>query len=550
MRSHALAAAVAAVAALALGAAPAQAFEVAVPTAAPADPKAGAHSDVTLRIEPSGGDIKDVDIHFPPGLVGDPNATPRCTHAQFEANACPANTRVGSSTTEATVGLVPQELSGDIFNLQPRGDEPARLGILIRPPLGGAIRLESPVTSRPTDGGLDSTLRDIPNTFSGLDITITALDVTLLGTAPTGKPFMQNPTSCGRAETVVDARSYAGESAQGRGAFESVACRDLPFAPSFAAAAGEAGQTARGSHPPLTTVVGQTPGQANVKRVAVKLPGDIGVDANRLTRACAQAEFDAGRCEPSARIGDATAVTPLLTAPLAGPVTFVAGSAPLPELVLSLRGPLSLTLRGTNTFVPGGQLTTFDGIPDVPLSRFELKFYGGDAGLLAASRDLCQGAPPQFGATFTSHAQTESTADVPARIEGCTGGSATPPTARPRPRPGATLVLRRLRGGRPSLRLRVDGRGVRVRRVKLNLPRGMRLSRRTQLTGARAVSKRRAIVVPARRGGTRTVSLALGRGTLDVAKRLRRAKRLRFGVVIDDTAGRRTTRRLSVRPRR
>ena len=528
---------------------PAQAFEVAVPTAAPADPKAGQHSDVKLRIEFGSGTPRDVDIHFPPGLVGDPNATPKCTRAQFEGDGCPPETKLGTSSTEATVLAVPQTFAGEIFNLEPSGQEPARLGIVTNTP-SGPLRLESPVVSRPSDGGLDSQIRGIPNQAAGLPITITALETTLLGTTSTGKPFMQNPTSCGTATTTVDATSYDDEQALGSGSFESVNCRDLPFAPSFEAVGGAPGENAPPkANPPLTTIVGQTPGQANVKSVAVKLPADFAVDAERLGRACPQAEFDAGRCAPNARIGDATAITPLLSAPLSGAVTFVAGSSPLPDLVLTLTGPLSLTLRGTNTFVPGGQITTFAGIPDVPLSRFELKFYGGEAGLLAASRDLCAGAPPQLSATFVSHAGTESKADVPARIEGCSGIGT--PVVVTRPRPKARVSVRKLRGGKPSLQLRTDAnKGPRLRRVRLGLPKGMRLDPRTRLNGAKPRSRRRAILIPARAGGTATISLKLRSGTLNVKRRLRRAKRLRFTVRITDIDGRRTTRRLVVRPRR
>ncbi|HEX8206462.1 MAG TPA: hypothetical protein VF587_10420 [Solirubrobacteraceae bacterium] len=526
---------------------PAHAFEVAVPTAAPDDKKAGQHSDVKLRIEPSDGSIKDVDIHFPAGLVGDPNATGRCTHEQFEANACPPETKLGTSNTEATLLGLPQTLSGEIFNLQPRGPEPARLGIIISPPAGEPVRLESPVTSRTTDGGLDSTLRDIPNSFEGVPITITALDVTLLGTAPTGKPFMQNPTSCGKAETVVNATSYEGESAEGRASFESTDCQSLPFAPSFEAVGGAPGENRPRGHPPLTTVVGQVPGEANVKSVAVQLPSDFAVGADRLGRACPQADFDAGRCAPTARIGDATAITPLLTQPLTGAVTFVAGTAPLPDLVLTLTGPLSLTLRGTNAFATGGQVTTFDGIPDVPLSRFELSFYGGDRGLLAASRDLCAGTPPQLQATFVSHAGTRHTATVPARIEGCDGSTGVPPTAIRKPK--ARIVLRGLRRGRPSLKLNVTAGTALVRRVRLGLPRGLKVRKGTRLRGAKLRSKGRAVEITPR-GGVRRVSLRLRRGTLAAAKRVRAKRRLRFTVRVTDADGKRTTRRPLVRARR
>ncbi|HEX2087162.1 MAG TPA: hypothetical protein VHF89_15885, partial [Solirubrobacteraceae bacterium] len=367
----------------------------------------------------------------------------------------------------------------------------------------------------------------------------------LLGTAPSGRPFMQNPTSCGRAQTVVDARSHQGDSAQGSGGYDSTNCRDLPFDPTFEAAVGEAGETARLSNPPLTTVVAQTPGQANVRRVSVKLPSDIAVAADRLGRACPQADFDAGTCAPTARIGEATAITPLLTAPLQGPVTFVAGANTLPDVVLSLRGPLSLTLLGTNEFVPGGQVTTFDGIPDVPLSRFELRFLGGQEGLLAAARDLCEGAPPRLSATFTSHAGTERVVDAPATVVGCRVAPPPPPLATRGPR--ASIALGSLRRGRPSLRLRVTAGDERIRRVLLGLPRGMRVRKGTRLRGARLRSRGRAIEIAAPGRGARTVTLTLRTGTLAVSQRLRRARRLRFRVHVTDTAGRRTTRRVRAR---
>ena len=488
---------VAVVAAVLLTAAPAHAaFTLANPASSPADPAAGAHSDFRVHVEPQGGDIKDLVLHLPRGVIGDPNATPRCTIAQFESDRCPAGTQVGRASNQIQVGPLTQQAQGEIYNLQPRGPEPARLGIKVNAPTGGEpIRLESPVTSRPSDGGLDSAITNIPNTFQGFEITITALDVVLFGRAPGGKAFMTNPTGCGPAETLFEATSYAGERAEAKAGFTPTKCDALPYDPGFSAELGAPGETGDRDHPPLTTVVTQTPGEANTRKVAVTLPPDLAVSLDRLGRACAADVFAAGGCAPTAEVGDATAVTSLLTAPLAGPVSFVIGTGNLPDLVLSLKGPIALTLRGANAFTPGGQQTTFDGLPDVPLSTFELRFKGGDPGLLTLTRNLCTGKAPRFTATFTSQAGREKTVNVAGRRVGCS--------------PRATL-----RSSKGIARLRVDAGAERLRRLRITLPKGARAGRRLRVSGsgARGAKARRRgrvveITVPGR--GARSVSLAL-----------------------------------------
>ncbi len=34
----------------------------------------------------AGGDVKDIEVNLPPGLVGDPSATPQCTLQEFRAS--------------------------------------------------------------------------------------------------------------------------------------------------------------------------------------------------------------------------------------------------------------------------------------------------------------------------------------------------------------------------------------------------------------------------------------------------------------------------------
>ena len=519
--------------AAALGAAaPAHAaFTLANPAASPADVAAGAHSDVRIHVEPQGGQIRDLDLHLPKGLIGDPQATPRCPTAEFERNACPASTQVGRSSTTVQIGLLSQTANGQIFNIAPRGKEPARLGVKIDAPIGEPIRLESPVTSRP-DGGLDSTLRDLPREVAGLDMTITALDIVLSGQAG-GKPFMTNPTGCSVAETVFDARSYANETTQAKARFTPTKCDALPFAPGFEAVLGAPGQTQRRTVAPLTTAVTQQRGEANVRSVAVTLPKELAVDITKLSRACAKDAVAAGTCPASSEVGTATAVTPLLTEPLAGPVIFAFGEATLPDLVLSLRGPLALTLRGSNAITPAGQVTTFDGIPDVPLSRFELAFAGGDRGLLSVTRDLCEGRAPRLSAKFTSQAGRTHDVTVPAKVQGCS------------PQIGVTLGS--LQRRRPSLRLRVVAGQARVRTVRLTLPRALRVSGalRARLSGsgargARLTRRGRVLEIRVPRAGARTVGLAIPSGALRAGQGI--SRRTRFAVEVTDATGERTRR--------
>src|SRR5690242_19908635 len=84
-----IAALVVALVASAALAAQAAAITVSNVTAAPADNRAGANSDFSIGFSLSGGSPKDLVIHLPPGLVGNPLATKTCKEAELKADACP-----------------------------------------------------------------------------------------------------------------------------------------------------------------------------------------------------------------------------------------------------------------------------------------------------------------------------------------------------------------------------------------------------------------------------------------------------------------------------
>src|SRR3954447_6044779 len=135
----------------AIAAAPAQAdITISNVQAKPADTKAGGNSDFTLSFDLGGSEtIKDLDVNLPPGLLGNPNSATRCSQAEFNADSCPATSKVGTQTVNLTIlGFLPSDASGEVFNLVPDKTEPAQLGIRLATP-AGTQHLKSDVTVRP-----------------------------------------------------------------------------------------------------------------------------------------------------------------------------------------------------------------------------------------------------------------------------------------------------------------------------------------------------------------------------------------------------------------
>jgi hypothetical protein len=85
-------------------------------------------------------------------------------------------------------------------------------------------------------------------------------------------------------------------------------------------------------------------------------------------------------------------VTPLLSEPLEGPVFLQPSTHRVPDLVAALSSgafAINLHLHARQDSVQSSIRTTFEGIPDVPVTRFVLDMAGGKKGLLVNSKDLC-----------------------------------------------------------------------------------------------------------------------------------------------------------------
>ena len=543
----------AALALLALGvAAPgAGAFGLSGLVAQPTDTAAGEHHDfhIHINVDQPADQIKDLTVHLPPGMIGDPSATSDlCTETELNADNCPDEAKVGTTTSGVdVVGLLHQDVAGDIYNVAPHTGEPARLGIVLRPGVGEKIILQSTASLRQSDYGLDTVLQNLPNqavivpNVLTLPINITSLDLTLFGDTASRPAFMRNPTSCGQATTSFDATSYNDGPASGSASFTPTGCDQLDFSPTLGVTLGPGG-TGTNEHPQLTTVIEQEETEAGLKRAQVFLPAETQSNNNALAHQCALSDFQAGNCAANTQIGEAHASSPLLAEELAGPAYLLAtGSGSGLGVGLDLQGQLHLLIHGDFIFKPdfsqSGNL--FDGLPDIPIANFALTIYGGDNGLLVATRDLCQPPAPVAEYDFTGHNGANITGTSDADIAGCAPPE--PPTAKAR--------LKRVESNNPVLKLKGKAGSVDLTQMRVKLPNGLRFADGAAFTngttatadGAELPSSAihhgrfRAKVDSA--GAVQRLGLRMAHGALQETKPIKQGRRLHFPVKLKDSNG-------------
>jgi hypothetical protein len=445
-------------------------------TVTPTTKAAGAHADVTIDEQFSYSDgsdsILNSTLHLPAGLLGNPQASPKCTQAAFAADTCPSNTRVGSTVVGASIGgLLPTNSNGDIYNLVPDATHPAILGIVVRPSVGGKIFLKSPISLRTNgDFGIESPVLNQPDSVSGLPLQIKSTSITLFGSRPwLLTPFMSNPTSCKAATSSLDANSHEAPttSSSASSTFTPTACGSLKFAPRVVATMGAAGATSRNSHVPFNAVITQTVGEASQLSAAVSLPTSLASGVSAVPVLCTSAQLAVQACPAGSRIGTATIASPLLPTPVQGGVFTVARPGALPGVGVEFGGVLPFVLSG-NTGVAGGRVQNiFNGLPDVPLTSFGLAIDGGTHGLLVATRNICTGTPPDVLGAFTGQNGGSSNVTAPVTLVGCTGKTA----------PHAKATLRGLRGKHPVLTLTVTRGAVKLRSLTLQLPKTIKVAK-------------------------------------------------------------------------
>jgi hypothetical protein len=369
-------------------------------TAGTASNQAGGSSPLTFDLtrEDRTDVFKNVNVTLPGGLLAAVKDVPLCADADANAGSCPVASRVGSATVAAGSGSSPFYLRDQPVSLTgPYKGAPYGLAIAAHAVAGpfdlGTVVVRQALNIDPDDAHVTVVSDPLPTIRDGVPLRVRRINVTV------DRPgFMRSPTSCASKAIGASVGSLGGQTVNLSSPFAVDGCAKLPFAPKLAMKLTGSKETKVGGHPGIEALVTQRPGEAAIKSAEVTLPLSLALDPDHAAseNLCEYTDGLADRCPQKSVIGTATAISPLLKAPLTGKVFFVKGVRTdpksgrqirtLPTLLLELRGEVSLNLRASSS-VPDNKhlVSTFSMIPDAPISSFALKLDSGKNGILVVT---------------------------------------------------------------------------------------------------------------------------------------------------------------------
>jgi hypothetical protein len=374
---------------------------------------AGAFSPFILTLSRPDGqqDVSALDITLPPGLIGNISSVPLCPEAQAATGTCSPASQIGRTTIASGAGTsplwVPQAGKSPtaVYLAGPYKGAPFSLSVVVPAEAGpfnlGSVVVRAALFVDPHDAHVSVKSDPIPTILDGVPLNVQKINVTV------DRPgFILAPTNCNPMQVTGNAHSSAGASAALVSRFQVGSCAGLKFQPKFSASSvgGAGGGTGAAFRPKPNGVSlkvklaypdGSIGSQADIAKVKVELPKQLPSRLTTLQKACTAAQFESNPagCPPESVVGHATVSTPLLPVPLTGPAYFVShGGEAFPSLTMVLQGyGVTVELVGT-TFISkaGITSTTFNTVPDVPFSSFELNLPQGKFSALTGNGDLCK----------------------------------------------------------------------------------------------------------------------------------------------------------------
>jgi hypothetical protein len=405
-------------------------YEVEAVSASLSSLQAGAHADFTtfFKLSEQGGKpfalTRDIEVHLPPGMIGNPQGIPRCTIAQLgnepPKSECPVSSQVGVTQIRVASPLF-KTITEPIYNMTPPGgDIVARFGFFAALyPAFINVRVD------PTDYSLIASIEGAPSAAEFLegsatlwgvpaahshDIERLTPDEGVHGELPPGgreaglpeAPFLSNPTDCSlQRQITVTARSYQlpDQPSTKSAPFPQITgCGKLTFEPAFTIvptnpeAAAPTGIDATLRVPQDETPQGRA--TSTLRSATVTLPQGFAINpaAGDGLEACSSEQVGYGRnevahCPDGAKIGSVEVDVPALEHTLHGavyqrtpePGNLFRAWIVTDEEGVHLKLPAEIkadhTTGQVSAIVAG--IPALGGNPQVPFSEFRFHFFGG-----------------------------------------------------------------------------------------------------------------------------------------------------------------------------
>jgi hypothetical protein len=384
--------------------------------------QAGGSSPFTLSVSRTEQDqrLNAVNVQLPPGLLGVLKSVPLCAEPQASSGGCGAESDIGHTSVAAGAGPSPFWVEGGkVYLTGPYKGAPFGLSIVVPAIAGpfnlGTVVVRAAIKIDPHTAQVTVVSDPLPTILQGIPLDLRAVDVTVDRSG-----FMLNPTSCSPMAVGGAITSVQGATAAVSNRFQAVNCASLAFKPKLTALTQAKHSKSGGESLHVKVVSGA--GQANIAKVRVLLPKLLPSRLTTLQKACTEATFNANpaSCPSGSLVGSATAVTPVLAHPLTGPAYLVShGGAAFPDLVVVLQGEgITLYLDGNTDIKKGITSSTFNSVPDAPISTFDLTLPQGPHSALAANGNLCKGAL-NMPTTITGQNGAQTTQTTRIAVSGC-----------------------------------------------------------------------------------------------------------------------------------
>jgi hypothetical protein len=346
---------------------------------------------------------------FPPGSLAKLAGVSQCSDAAIAAArgrsgaeelaspSCPGGSQVARLLVGAGVGPTLTYVPGRAYLAGPYRGNPLSVAAIV-PAVAGpfdlgtvvvreGLRLDPETARAQIDGSRSD---PFPHILAG--VLVKLRDVRIYVDRPS---FTLNPTSCDREAFRaqlwgggLDPFSQADDTPISLAArFQAANCARLGFKPRLALKL--IGGTKRADHPALRATLRARNKDANIGKAVVTLPHSAFLDQAHIRTVCTRVQFAAQACPLRSVYGHATAFSPLLDKPLSGPVYLRSSNHELPDLVVALHGIVDVNLVGRIDSLKGLIRTSFESVPDAPVSRFVLRMQGAKKGLIVNSRNLC-----------------------------------------------------------------------------------------------------------------------------------------------------------------